>query len=297
MVQSITFLKIYPAGIYDLINLRSNKRTEKMIAKRVCIIVCALVLAFLLAMPGVSMAGDKPQINYIGSSTVGKFIKEASKAYTDAAFTLNTKVESGGGERGIAMGKADIGGVAREVGQNFLNKGVTPVLIGKDAIGVWVNQKNPVADLNSQQLEKIFLGEIKNWKEVGGDDLPITVYIVDINSATWKVFTKKVLGGKRYGGDVKLCRPDSDVVNKVAGDAGGIGHLSFALGDTHTMRSQVKKVAIDGQEPTVNNPNYPITRPLYLITKGQPNEKSKAFIDWTLSGEGQKIVKKFFVGI
>ena len=268
-----------------------------MVKKSVVIGVCAFMFSFNLAMPCICSSGDVPTINYIGSSTVGKFIKEASNVYSKALFTLNTKVESGGGERGIAMGKADIGGVARDVGQQYIDKGVKPVLIGKDAIGVWVNKMNPVSDLETQQLKDIFTGEITNWKEVGGADLPITIYIVDINSATWKVFTQKILEGKRYRGKVKLCRPDSKIVNKVADDIGGIGHLSFALGDTHSMKDRVKKVSVDGQPPTVNNPDYPITRPLYLITKGEPDETSKAFIGWAVSEEGQKIVKKFFVGI
>lgn len=262
-----------------------------------------VLFAFILAAsliplcPGTSGTEEAPVIEYIGSSTVGKFIKEAAKVYTKASFTLNTKVESGGGERATAMGKAGLGGVAREVGKTYIDKGVKPFLIGKDAIGVWVNEKNPVSDLTKEQLSGIFCGDITNWKAVGGEDLSITVYIVDVNSATRKVFTQSILGKERYGGRIKLTRPDAGIIDRVANDPGGIGHLSFALGTGHPKEKAVRKLSIDGQAPVVSNPTYPVTRPLYLITKGAPTEPAKSFIDWALSPEGQMIVKKYFVGI
>lgn len=259
------------------------------------VFIMTVALAILYAPP--SKAHDTLPIKYIGSSTVGKYIEEATKVYTKSAFTLHTKVESGGGERATAMGKADLGGVAREVGQEFIDKGVKTFLIGRDAIGAWVNRKNPVSELTSAQLADIFSGKIKNWKEVGGSDLPITIYVVDVNSATRKVFSKGILGEKRYGGKVKLTRPDHAIIEQIAGDIGGIGHLSFALGDNHPQSAMAKKIDIDGQKASVNNPDYPVTRPLYLITKGEPKGAVKEFIDWTLSPEGQKIVKKYFVGI
>jgi phosphate transport system substrate-binding protein len=95
---------------------------------------------------------------------------------------------------------------------------------------------------------------------------------------------------------VKTIRPDSKIIDSVAANKGGIGQLSFALGDTHPKAAMVKKINIGGQEASVNNSNYNITRPLYLITKGEATGASKTFIDWTISEDGQKIVKKYFVG-
>ncbi len=255
-----------------------------------------LTITALLLLSLLTFAQSK--ISYVGSSTVGKFMHEAQKVYTAATFTINTKPESGGGETAISVGKADLGGVARDVKPAIIQKGVKAYLIGKDAIGVWVNKTNAVSNLSKEQLKKIFTGKITNWKEVGGSDATINVYIVSAQSATKKVFQKVILGGAGYKGKtIKTIRPDAKIIDEIAKDKNGIGQLSFALGKGHPSGSKVKKVSVDGQAPTVNNPSYPITRPLHLITKGAAKGAVKDFIDWALSTDGQKVVKNNFIGI
>lgn len=233
-------------------------------------------------------------INYEGSSTVGKFIADASEAYTESQLVLKTRTESSGGERCAASGKCDLGGVARGVNQQYLDEGATPTLIGKDAIAAVVNSANPIKELSSEQLKGIFSKQITNWSEVGGNDLAINVYIVKKGSATRKVFAKHVLAGTGYGDAVEVITPDAKMVPTVSRDPAGIGQISFAfLSDD----SGVVPVAVDGQAATVENSNYPITRPLYLLTKGAPAGETKAFIDWAISAQGQQIVKQRFVGI
>ncbi len=269
--------------------------------------VAASIITFLAAFGLIeSLASAEYKIKYVGSSTVGRFMKDAAVTYSHAEFEINTKPESGGGESAVAAGKADLGGVAREVKSEILGKGVKQHLIGKDAIGVWINANNPVADLSIKQLKDIFIGVTVNWKDLGGPDLPITVYVVKPQSATRKVFRDIVLGGAAYAGKgsqgfsdkrVRTVRPDSAVLDKVARDKGGIGQLSFALGNGHSMSNRVKKVNVDGQAASVNNPKYPITRPLYLITNGEPKPATKGFIDWTVSPDGQAVIKRYFIGI
>lgn len=237
-------------------------------------------------------------ISYVGSSTVGVFMKDAAKVYKDAEFTINTEPESGGGETATAAGRTDIGGVARNVKNEILSQGVQKVLIGKDAIGAWINANNPVNSLTAEQLKGIFTGKTTNWKDVGGSDMPINVYIVNPQSATRKVFKNVILGDEDYSGkNIQTIRPDPAILDKVAADPSGIGQLSFALGAGHPAAQNVKRVNIGDQEASVNNSSYPITRPLNLITKGEPTGAVKKFIDWAVSEEGQAIVKKYFVGI
>ncbi len=255
-----------------------------------------------------SSASAEYKIKYVGSSTVGKFIKDAAVTYSQTKFEINTKPESDGGESAVMAGKADLGGVDREVKPNVLDKGVKQYLIGKDPIVVWVNAKNPVTDLSKSQLKDIFVGVTVNWKDLGGPDLPITVYVVKSQSATGKFFSDSdiVLAGEVYRGNghqgisdknIRTIQPDSAVLNKVAKDKGGIGQLSFALGSGHSMSNRIKKVNVDGQIASVNNPKYPITRHLYLITNGEPNPAIKGFINWTVSPDGQAIIKRHFIGI
>ncbi|MCP4155966.1 MAG: phosphate ABC transporter substrate-binding protein [bacterium] len=229
---------------------------------------------------------------------MGVFIKDAAKVYRHVTFTINTEPESGGGEAAAVYGKTDIGGVAREIHEDIIKKGVKKFLIGKDAIGVWVHAGNPVKSLTKDQLKRIFTGKISNWKEVGGKDLPVNIYIVNPQSATRKVFRQSILGKETYvGNNIVTMRPDPALLDKIASDPNGIGQLSFALSVGHPSLGGVKRINIGNQVASVNNADYPITRPLYFVTKGEPEGSVKAFIDWTLSDKGQAIIKKYFVGI
>jgi phosphate transport system substrate-binding protein len=244
----------------------------------------------LMAASFALVAGE---IKYEGSSTVGKYITDATAAYSNSSFKIKTASESSGGEKCAARGSCDIGGVARDVGQKFIDKGVQTTLIGKDAIAAIVNADNPITELSSAQLKDIFTGKVKNWSELGGADQAISVYIVKKGSATRKVFRKIILPGDDYAG-AKVITPDAKIVPTVARDAGAIGQISFAfLSDA----KGVKPLNVDAQEATVENSSYPITRPLYLTTKGAPKGDAAAFIEWTLSPAGQALVKQRFVGV
>lgn len=247
----------------------------------------AIVLT--VALPVASVAGT---IKYEGSSTVGKFISDASKVYSASKFKINTASESSGGEKCAARGVCAIGGVARDVNPKFLKQGVNATLIGKDAIAAIVNSSNPVSDLSAAQLKDIFTGKISNWSRVGGPDLPITAYIVKKGSATRKVFRKVVMQGADYSG-AKVMTPDAKIVTTVARQPGAIGQISFAF---IKGVDGIKSLNVGGQVASVENANYPITRPLYLTTKGAPSGETAKFIDWTLSEKGQAVVKQRFVG-
>lgn len=232
-------------------------------------------------------------IKYEGSSTIGRFVSDAAVIYDGASFAVSTLSESIGGELCAVRRSCDIGGVAKDVSKKWLANGVVKTLIGHDAIAVIVNSDNPVTDLSSVQLEGIFSGRIRNWAELGGPRLAIKPYIVGEASATRWVFKRKVMRREDYAG-VTVVEPDFAMIGKVSAEPGAIGHLSLSF---LAFKAGLKSVRVDGQEPTVTNPEYPIRRPLHLVTNGAPRGKVKAFIDWVLSAEGQAIVKARFVGV
>ena len=239
------------------------------------------------------VADGERTIRYVGSSTIGRFITDAEGSYGKCQFALWTEPESYGGEQAALMGIADIGGVARDVDPSVLEQGVVGTMIGKDAITVIVNGENPVKNLSIDQLKDIFTGKTTNWKELGGEDLQIQPYIVSSASATRNIFRSAVLKKERYQACV-VVEPDSEMIHVVAKTRGAIGHISFAFLPSCT---EVKPLWVEGQKPSAWNPNYPITRPLYLCTKGHPSGQVKRFIDWALSKEGQSVVTKNFVGV
>jgi phosphate transport system substrate-binding protein len=250
----------------------------------------AVIYGVLFSTPVLSA----PELHYEGSSTVGKFITDATQVYTAAHFTLNTVPESAGGEQCAMRATCDIGGVAREVRERFLKRGVHAVLFAKDAIAAIVHVDNPVNELSMAQLKGIFTGGITNWSEVGGPNLPIRVLVVKKASATRRVFAEHVLGDAEYGSRVITVNPDAKIISRISRDKSAIGQLSLAF---LVGKDEIKPLTIDGQTADVNNPDYPITRPLHMATKGEPKGEVKAFIDWALSPEGQSVVKKRFVGV
>lgn len=250
--------------------------------------------AFLLAIlcvPTLAMAGN---LRYEGSSTVGKIIDDAKAVYKNSTFSVDVVSESSGGEQCALRKNCDLGGVARDVEPKILEQNVVATLIGKDAIAAIVHKDNPIKELSSEQLKGIFTGKVTNWSQVGGNDLPIQPYMVKAASATREVFAKHVLKGDNYGDVVKVATPDATMVTTVGRELGAIGQISFSF---FSEFSNVRAMSVDGQEPSVNNPNYPISRDLNLATNGQPAGDSKAFIDWLLTPDGQAVVKKRFVGI
>ncbi|MDQ6975593.1 MAG: substrate-binding domain-containing protein [Mariprofundaceae bacterium] len=246
-----------------------------------------------MLLPTSLAARESGLLLYVGSSTIGKYMHAASRRYHRNTLVIKTMMESSGGEKWVAHGRADIGGVARTVKQKYLDMGVVPTLIGKDGMGVLVHADNPVRDLSMAQLRGIFSGTIKNWRTLGGGNYPIHLYLVSADSATFSVFKQVVLQGKRYA-QHETVSPDAVVITKVRADLGGIGVLSLAL---LIDSKRVRSVAVNGQKASLNNPDYPITRPLYLTTRGVPQGKTKAFIDWTLSTQGQRLLQHYFIGV
>ncbi|MDH3713440.1 MAG: phosphate ABC transporter substrate-binding protein [Gammaproteobacteria bacterium] len=248
-----------------------------------------IVVAFLAVS---SFAAEEP-IRYGGSSTIGRFITDAAAIYGRAVFRVHTLIESAGGERCAADGSCDIGGVAREVDDKWLAQGLIKTLIGRDAVAVIVNNDNPVDALSRGDLKAIFTGQLTNWSELGGSDVPITPYIVAEASATHTVFSDAILDGSDYAGTTPIA-PDSKIVGRVTSDRGAIGQISFSF---LRHNSTVKPLSVDGELASVGNATYPISRPLYLLTRADPPAHIQRFVDWALTDEGQAIVRYRFVGV
>jgi hypothetical protein len=116
--------------------------------------------------------------------------------------------------------------------------------------------------------------------------------IVGPTSATRHIFRATVLPHDAYEG-CEAVTPDEAIIDRVAHAEGAIGQISFAF---LMGRQEVKPIAVEGQEPTVRNFDYPITRPLYLCTNGPPKGAVEKFIKWALGAEGQKVLMQRFVG-
>ena len=200
---------------------------------------------------------------------------------------------SGHGVKAVGAGEINIGAASREIkpAEWNLYSDLKPVKIAKDSVAIAVHPSNPVTELTMEQASKIFAGEIKNWREVGGTDEAIRVITREEGSGTRETFEDYVL--RRFGKELTakaVMKPSNGEVRAtVSSDEKSIGYLSFGY-----LTPSVKAVKIDGVEATAENvlaDEYPIVRRLYLITKGEASDLEKAFIDFVLSEEGQEIIE------
>jgi len=175
-------------------------------------------------------------------------------------------------------------------------KDVKEVVIGYDALAIVVHPSNKVSNLTREQLEAIFTGKIKNWKEVGGADLKIVAYSRETSSGTYEFFKESVLKNKNYMNGILSMPATGAIIQSVGQTKGAIGYVGLAY-----LNKDVKAlhVSYDGGktsiEPTIANAinrSYPIVRPLFYYYEMKTEAAVKPFIDYVLSTEGQGIVKE-----
>ena len=171
---------------------------------------------------------------------------------------------------------------------------VKEVIVGYDALSVVVHPSNAVGQLTREQLEKIFIGEITNWKEVGGSDAKIVAYCRESSSGTYEFFKEHVMDKKNYHASVLNMPATGAIVQSVSQTPGAIGYIGLAY-TTDAVKSL--KVSYDQGntfvEPTIagaKDKTYPIARPLFYFYDSKNEAKVKGFIDFVLSDAGQKHV-------
>jgi len=272
--------------------------------------VIAVLCVVILASAAFAGSGKKDEGgmfagNYPmgGSTTVEPIavsaIEAFSKQYPDSKLSYDSQGSSVG-VTGVIDGVYVLGGSSRELKDKEIEAGAVPTAIALDGIAVIANQNVPADNLSLEQVAKIFSGEINNWKQVGGKDTPIVVVNRDEASGTRAAFTELVLQpviGKegKFIADAITVESNGDMVTKVGQTPDTIGYCGFGYVD-RAKNMGGKVVSVNGKDPEISNVlsgSYPISRKLYMVSKGQLKDESleKTFVDFILSKEGQQIVE------
>lgn len=236
-------------------------------------------------------AGGREQLVVTGSTTLLPIAEVSGEMYSEKHPDVSVLVSGLGSSAGIesvAKGSSDIGTSSRELKDTEKNLGLVDNPVAFDAIAVIVNPSNPVDDLTTDQVRRIFAGEIRNWKEVGGPDMQIGLVNRDEASGTREAFLKLVMGESRFDtGAVVL--PGTGQVRAVVSEVKySIGYISAGF-----VNDEVRAVALDGVKPSeqaVVQGTYKIQRTLHFFTKGEPSAKAQGYIDFVLSPEIQDTV-------
>jgi len=238
-----------------------------------------------------------------GSDTMLPLSQQEAESFMKTYPSQSVIITGGGSGVGISAlleGTTDIAQLSRKIKfdekQKLQERGKTvkEVIAAYDALAVVVHPSNKVKNLTREQLEGIFTGKIKNWKEVGGDDLKIIPYSRETSSGTYEFFKESVLKNKNYVNGIRSMPATGAIIQSVSQTKGAIGYVGLAY-----LNQDVKAIHVSYDkgntfvEPSVGNAKnktYPIVRPLYYYYITTSETKVKPFIDYVLSDAGQKII-------
>ncbi len=269
--------------------------------KKIAAVTLAIAMlagsAFAWNWPWAAKGGNKLVIT--GSTTVLPIAQKAAEVYMKQNAGVDITVKGGGSGVGIAAlidGSCDIADSSRAIKTKEIitakSKGVNPVgsVIAKDGMAIVVHKSNPMTEITIDQLQGIYSGKIKNFKDIGGPSTPIVCVSRDTTSGTYEVFNELVLRGAKMREDAIMTVSNREVAENVKTAEGGIGYVGIAF-----VSDELKVLKVEGVLPsnqTVNNGTYKLARPLYMYTNGDPSGMAKQFIDFVMSAEGQKIVSE-----
>lgn len=190
--------------------------------------------------------------------------------------------------------------VAAEDRAKFPQCDYREIHVGEDAVALIVSKdvwEGGVRSLSKEQVAAIYEGRIENWKDLGGPDRRIAFFNKEPGRGTWEVFVDWVYGGHKNAPQVNFPEVggNEETRNKVASTRGAISQLSSSWADGKSVFAL--SLTIDGKEisPSAENISgkaYPMSRPLFLLSNGEPSGNAKVLVDFILSDRGQEFVRK-----
>ena len=254
-------------------------------------IICLITLAIALVCVLTACGGNKEAVTTDGSTSMNKVIGALGEAFqSDSGITVTYNATgSGAGIQAVLEGRCDIGLASRDLKDEEKAKGLEGTVLAYDGIAIIVNPENPVNDLDLETIAKIYTGEIKNWKEIGGNDAEIVLIGREAGSGTRDGFESITDTEDKCKYRQELTST-GDVITTVASNPNAIGYASLA-----SVKDTVKALKVDGvtaSEETIKNGTYVVQRPFVLVTKTDVtlSESAQSFFDFITSEAAQGII-------
>lgn len=283
-------------------------------------IISLVFLSFIFLFNGCKKKDEieKLVLTVKGSDTIVNLSQKWAEEYMKINTTTSIQVTGGGSGTGIAAllnGTTDLANASRDMKQKEIDKaselGFQPIRyeVALDGIAVIVHPDNSIDELTIDQIRRLFTGVITNWKELGGDDLPISLYGRENSSGTYEFFKEHVLGvdergiNRDFATKTQVLQGTAALGEAVARDIKGVGYGGVGY---FAQRTDLKILKVKADENTpgiapsengkVNyeaiwNGDYSISRYLYCFTTDKSDSKVKDFINFILSEDGQKLVE------
>lgn len=257
-----------------------------------------------------SVAGDATAgvLKINGSTTVNLLAAEGAeilRAEKGMEIQIDTQGGSSGGISSLGDGQSQIGMSSKALTDSDRSRypkvDFRPVHIGEDAVALVVSKDvwdSGVQALSGEQVRDIYEGRIKNWKAVGGEDRRIAFFNKEPGRGTWEVFAQWAYGSAKKAPLVSFPEVggNEETRNKVGSTRGAMSQLSAPWADGKRVFALALKnedgKAVEATSKNIATHAYPMSRPLFLITNGEPAGDAKVFIDFMLSERGQELLKK-----
>jgi phosphate transport system substrate-binding protein len=259
------------------------------------------LLYLLLIVPFLACCTDSTQrmptahkrstVTIAGSTSIMPFSEKLAEHFKIERPRITVDVQGGGSSAGIqaCMNKTvDVGMSSRALKGD--EKVLKEIAICHDGIAIIVHPGNPIQDVDIDRIKEIYAGRITNWKQLGWIDRQIDSVTREEGSGTRGAFEELVMAKTEINDRIMVQDSNGSVKEVVATDPYAIGYISLGVVD-----AKVKALTVGGIAPTVKNilaKRYRIVRPFLYLTSGKPTESAQLFINYVLSKEGQKILKK-----
>ncbi len=281
-----------------------------MFTRTPAIVLLSLAVAATLTACG---GGERRQvIQNKGSDTLVNVAQAWAEAYQQVDPSVVVAVSGGGSGTGIAAlinGTVDIANASRQIKPSEVEaadkNGHHPVeyVVGYDAMGIFVNMANPLNEISLEQLKEIYVdgGSYTHWTDLG-IEVPgcqgqeIVVVSRQNNSGTYAYFREDVLGDADFRLGTRDMHGSKDVVDLVEKTPCAIGYSGLAYATDHVKMPCVSKgpgtACVTASVATAVDGSYPIARPLFMYSSGEPSGHVAEYLNWIESHDGQCIIAK-----
>ena len=266
------------------------------------------IIVSALSLLALTLAAQAEALKINGSTTVNLPVAEAAEILR-AEQKMDIQVDTqGGSSGGISMlgdGLVQVGmsskPISAEDRAKYPNTAIRETHIGEDAVALIVSKDvwdGGVKTLTKSQIKDIYEGRITNWKDVGGKPQRIAFFNKEPGRGTWEVFVHWVYGSPKAAPQVSFPEVggNEETRNKVAGTRGALSQLSSSWTDGEKIFTLGLKLddgtVVHPTTESIATKQYPLSRPLFLLTNGEPAGAAKTLVDFLLSERGQELVKK-----
>ncbi len=256
----------------------------------------AVLVLLVSSVNAIRRGGQRQTLMITGSSTLAPLIAEIAKRFERLHPGIRVDVQTGGSSRGIAdvrNGVAAIGMVSRALADSEADLHGHPIAL--DGVALIVHASNPIRALSDDEVRAIYTGKIRNWREVGGEDAPITV----VHKAEGRATLERFLAYFKL--DNTAIKPDVVIgdneqgIKTVAGNRHAIGYVSIGTAANDIAHGvPIRMLATGGHTPSleaVETGRFPITRPLLLVTRTAPSGSARRFIAFARSEAVHDLVR------